>query len=124
MKARIMSIIAAILTISSILAYSLMPIKKTILSWDAPTTNMDGTPLTDLMGYKIYCGNTTGNYTIIRDVSNVTQYLLTNLFTAGGVYYCAVTAYDSFGNESDYSNEVNFNYKLTKPKSPILGGIQ
>ena len=101
-----------------------MPTKKTNISWTAPTTNMDGTPLTDLIGYKIYCGSATGNYTIIKDVSNVTQYLLTNLFTAGGVYYCVVTAYDTFGNESGYSNEVNFNYKLTSPKAPVLVGIQ
>ena len=26
------------------------------LSWDPPTTNADGTPLTDLAGYKVYYG--------------------------------------------------------------------
>jgi hypothetical protein len=26
------------------------------LSWDPPTTNVDGTPLTDLAGYKVYYG--------------------------------------------------------------------
>jgi hypothetical protein len=123
MKTKIISVIAIIL-IGSILAYALMPIKKTIILWDAPTTNVDGTPLTDLMGYKVYCGNATGNYTIIKDVSDVTQYLLTNLFTTGVTYYCVITAYDSFGNESDYSNEVSFNYKLTKPKTPVNKGIQ
>jgi hypothetical protein len=31
------------------------------LTWDAPTTNADGTPLTDLAGYRIYYGTTSGN---------------------------------------------------------------
>ncbi len=31
------------------------------LAWDAPTTNTDGTPLTDLAGYKIYYGPTSGS---------------------------------------------------------------
>jgi len=32
-----------------------------LLSWNAPSTNEDGTPLTDLAGYKIYYGTATGN---------------------------------------------------------------
>jgi hypothetical protein len=47
---------------------------QAILSWDAPTTNADGTPLTDLTGYKIYSGTGTGNYTQTIDVGNVTSY--------------------------------------------------
>jgi ABC-type glycerol-3-phosphate transport system substrate-binding protein len=31
------------------------------LTWDAPTTNVDGTPLTDLAGYKVYYGTSLGN---------------------------------------------------------------
>ena len=33
------------------------------LAWDPPTTNADGSPLTDLAGYKIYYVTTSGNYT-------------------------------------------------------------
>lgn len=32
------------------------------LSWTAPTTNTDGTPLTDLAGYKLHIGNATRSY--------------------------------------------------------------
>src|SRR4030067_1427045 len=35
---------------------------KTMLTWDAPTTNTDGSPLTDLAGYKIYYGDSSGQY--------------------------------------------------------------
>jgi hypothetical protein len=75
------------------------------LSWEAPTTNADGTPLTDLGGYKVYYGTSSGNYTVSLDVGNVTTYKIDNL--TPGTYYFAVTAYDTSGNESGYSNEVS-----------------
>jgi hypothetical protein len=76
----------------------------TTLSWDAPTTNADGTPLTDLAGYKVYYGTPSRNYSQNIDVGNVTTYTVDNL-TEGLTYYFAVTAYDTGGNESGFSNE-------------------
>lgn len=75
------------------------------LSWDVPTTNTDGTPLTNLAGYKIYYGTSSGNYTKIIDVGNVTTYVINNL--APGTYYFTTSAYDTSGIESGYSNEVS-----------------
>ena len=76
------------------------------LSWIPPTTKADGTPLTDLTGYKIYFGVSSGNYTQNIDVGNVTSYTVTNLST-GTAYYFATTAYDASSNESSFSNEVS-----------------
>jgi fibronectin type 3 domain-containing protein len=76
------------------------------LTWDAPTTNTDETPLTDLDGYKVYYGTSSGSYTTSINVGNVTTYTVTGL-SSGTTYYFAVTAYDLSANESDYSNEVN-----------------
>jgi len=76
------------------------------LAWDAPTTNADGTPLTDLAGYMVYYGNSPGNYSQNMNVDNVTTYTVNNL-TDGLTYYFAVTAYDTSGNESGYSNELS-----------------
>jgi hypothetical protein len=76
------------------------------LNWDPPTTNMNGTSLTNLAGYKVYMGTTTGNLTLLSDVGNTTTYTVTNL-PAGSTVYFAVTAYDSTGNESDLSNLVS-----------------
>ena len=74
------------------------------LNWTAPTTNTDGTPLTDLQGYKVYYGSGSPcNYTTTLNAGNVTTYLI-NL--ASGTYCFAVTAYDTAGNESAYSNIV------------------
>ncbi|MEM7828420.1 MAG: fibronectin type III domain-containing protein [Candidatus Aenigmatarchaeota archaeon] len=76
------------------------------LFWEPPTTNEDGTPLTDLAGFKVYYGTSSGNYSQNIDVGNVTTYAVNNL-TEGKTYYFAVTAYDTSDNESKYSNEVN-----------------
>ena len=76
------------------------------LSWYPPSTNADGTPLTDIKGYKVYYGTQSHDYDHKINVGNVTKYKVTNL--AGGVnYYFALTAYDRSGNESGYSNEVD-----------------
>ena len=74
-----------------------------ILSWDVPTTNADGTPLTDLAGFKVYYGNASGIYTKIIDVGNITTYVVSNL--SPGPHYFTVTAYNISGYESDYSVE-------------------
>jgi hypothetical protein len=74
------------------------------LYWDAPTTNEDGSPLTDLAGYRVYYGLASRNYSHFIDVGNVNAYTINNL-TGGLIYYFAVTAYDFSGNESKYSNE-------------------
>ncbi len=78
------------------------------LAWDAPTTNADGTPLTDLAGFKIYYGTTPGVYGTPKDVpgATVTTYDLTGL-TPGTTYYIAATAYDTSGIESVRSSEVS-----------------
>ncbi len=75
------------------------------LSWGAPTTNTDGTALTNLGGYKVYYGTSSGVYTTAVNVGNVLSYKVANL-TSGHTYYFAVTAYNTSNVESSYSNEV------------------
>lgn len=74
------------------------------LAWDAPTTYTDGTPLTAPAGYKVYYGTTSGHYTNVIDVHNLTTCLINSL--SPGTYFVAVTCYDSSGIESDFSNEI------------------
>ena len=69
------------------------PGNSATLTWVAPTTNADGTPLTDLAGYKIYYGTSSGVYSVIIDVGNITTYKIDNL--SPGTYYFSVTAYDN-----------------------------
>jgi uncharacterized protein YjdB len=75
------------------------------LAWSAPATNVDGSTLTDLAGYKIYYGTSPGSYTKVIDVGNVTTSVVNNL--APGTYYFTVTAYNIYGVESSYSNEAS-----------------
>lgn len=82
--------------------------------WDAPTQNEDGSPLTDLGGYMIFCGNESGNYTIakdagyIPDVDGVCEYPIAEVIPQDGSWYCAGKVYDLMGNESTLSNEIFF----------------
>jgi hypothetical protein len=75
------------------------------LTWAAPTTNTDGSPLTDLAGYKVHYGTTLGVYTAIV-VGDIQTYRIDGL-TKGQTYYFTVTAYDTKGIESDYSTVVS-----------------
>ena len=74
------------------------------LSWDEPMTNSDGTPLTDLGGYKIYYGMSSGNYSYSVNLGNQTGATISNL--SAGMWCFAVTTYDLTGNESDVSGEI------------------
>src|SRR5206468_2190262 len=69
------------------------------LAWDANTE-------TDLAGYRIQYGTTSGNYTGTIDVGNVTSYAVPGL-VANTTYYFVVVAYDLAGNVSGRSNEVS-----------------
>ena len=75
-----------------------------ILAWNAPSLNADGSPLTDLAGYKIYYGPSRGNYTGGSVNVGLTPSFDTQALPPG--YYCfVVVAYNSEGKESTYSNE-------------------
>ncbi|MBI5755919.1 MAG: fibronectin type III domain-containing protein [Nitrospirae bacterium] len=87
---------------------------QAVLTWDPPTTNTDGTPLTDLAGYKIYYGMSSGGYGTSIDTGNVTTYTISGL-TEKVTYYFAATTYNTYGNESNNSNEV---YKTIPDATP------
>ena len=87
------------------------------LSWSSPTTYSDGTPLTSLKGYKIYTGTAAGSYAPGVDVGNANSYTATGL-SDGTTYYFAVTAYDSTGNSSGYSNQVSYTTPSTTSTTP------
>ncbi len=89
------------------------------LSWYPPATNTDGSPLTDLAGYRVYYGTTSRDYNNYIDVGNVTTYQISNL-TDGQTYYFAATSYDTSGNESIYSNEINKFIPLPGNPTPDL----
>jgi predicted small secreted protein len=75
------------------------------LVWLPPTENEDGTPLTDLAGYKLYWGTAEGDYPNSVTLPNgVTRYVVEHLTPA--TWHFVMTARTSRGLESDYSNDV------------------
>ncbi|MEZ5559895.1 MAG: hypothetical protein R3E86_15290 [Pseudomonadales bacterium] len=76
-----------------------------VLRWQAPTQNVDGSPLTDLAGYNIYWGTSSRSYSTSLPINSpTTTQWEANI--APGTYYFALTAFDAAGNESAYSNEI------------------
>lgn len=100
------------------------------LSWEAPTENTDGSPLTDLAGYKLYWGHDNNctdfpNELDLNDPSAVNHQL--NVTLTQTTSYCFnITAYNVKGQESDPSNSAektltfNINYP---PNPPVLQSI-
>lgn len=118
MKKCIFALLFILISVSVV--FSLPTKQKKVLYWDAPTTNVDGSPLTDLAGYKIYWSTTSGGYTDAnsKDVGNVLTISTQNVTgSSTTVYYFVATAYDTAGNESDFSNEVSNTIPLV-PAAP------
>ena len=59
----------------------------------------------DLAGYRLYYGAASGQYGEPVDVGNVTGHVMEITPEYGATYYFALTAYDTSGNESGYSDE-------------------
>src|SRR5881397_2262341 len=91
--------VACALTVLCSLAPALSSAAQVTLAWD-PNTE------TDLAGYKLYYGTSSGSYPSSVDVGNLTSYTLSGLIE-GRTYYFAATAYDLNVNESGFSNEVS-----------------
>jgi hypothetical protein len=74
------------------------------LSWSPPTRNTDGTVLTDLSGYKIEWGNSSGAFTNSKTINNagLSSYVVENL--ASGSYKFVVRAINKAGLVSGPSN--------------------
>ena len=79
------------------------------LSWTPPTTNADGSPMTDLAGYRIYYGRTATTLDQIVPVTNsgTTRFVVDNLSPA--TWFFSMTAVNSAGVESTLSTVVSTN---------------
>jgi hypothetical protein len=69
-----------------------------VLEWDPVVA-------ADLSGYRVHYGTASGSYQQTVNAGSSTAYTLNGL-SSGTRYYFAVTALDSSGQESGYSNEV------------------
>jgi hypothetical protein len=74
------------------------------IRWTPPTQNTDNSPLTNLRGYRIYYGTSSGNLSQVLDLPNagLSSGVVENL--SPGTWYFAVTSYNASNVESDRSN--------------------
>ena len=77
------------------------------LQWTAPTRNDDGSPLTDLAGYKVRYGQSPGALTQVVNVAGgaITSVRIEGL--AAGTWYFTVASYTTTGVESAQTGAVS-----------------
>lgn len=77
------------------------------LSWQPPTQNTDGSPLTNLAGFKVYWGPSLGTYPNSVTLNNpgLATYVVGNLVS--GTYFFVVTSFSTAGTESSRSNSAS-----------------
>ena len=71
-----------------------------ILAWSP-------SPVSSIAGYNVYSGGVSATYTNMIALGNVTNTLITGL-NPGSTYFFSVTAVDTTGLESPYSNETSY----------------
>jgi Fibronectin type III domain len=77
------------------------------ISWQTPSTNVNGSALTNLAGYHIHYG--TDSYALTSEIAvpiGLTDYVLTEL-QANHTYYFAISSYNTQGIESSNSPVVS-----------------
>jgi hypothetical protein len=92
--------------------------QSVILKWD-----QNEEP--NVVGYKLFYGNSSRNYNIALDVGNQTEYIVKNL-SPGKAYFFAIKAYNNCGNESDFSNEISITIdtSISMDSSIIGSGLE
>jgi hypothetical protein len=80
--------------------------KSVTLNWSPPAMNTDGSPLTDLSGYKVFYGTASRQYFTPLPVPDphVASTVIDGL--APGHWYFSIKSVSASGAESDYSGEV------------------
>ena len=85
------------------------------LAWDA-------SPDAGVVGYKVYYGGASGNYTNSALVGNVTNATFTGLVN-GATYYFAASSIDGSGFEGDFSNETTTTVPFNANQAPTLNAL-
>ncbi|MES2467122.1 MAG: fibronectin type III domain-containing protein [Verrucomicrobiota bacterium] len=88
-------------------------------AWSAESVTLawDRNPESDVIGYQLYYGTTSGNYSQHVNVGNATEVVLPGL-EPSTTYYAVVTAYNSAGLESFLSEELAFEVEGSRLGQP------
>ncbi len=113
-------------TIPAILVFLLLALSAPVQGQSPQSATLAWDPavgVTNVAGYYIYCGGTTGSYTNRIDAGLATSCVVSNLL-AGATYYFATTAYTSSGLESGYSSEVVWQCPQLLPSLAAPAAVQ
>jgi hypothetical protein len=77
------------------------------LSWEPPLTGADGAPVAALLGYHVYYGKASGQYSGSVFVASNAPATATVSGLDAGTWYFTVTAVDAAGNESNVGHELS-----------------
>jgi len=86
------------------------------------TLAWDPSPDPQVVGYRVYYGVASGNYTNSAAVGAVTNATLTGL-VVGPTYYFAAKAFDGSGAESIFSNETSYTPVAASNQPPTLNSL-
>ena len=77
------------------------------MSWNAPTTQANGTAIGNLTGFRVYYGTASGVYSSNVYVPGATTSSATLSRLSSGTWYFTVTSVDASGNESSLGYEMS-----------------
>ena len=89
------------------------------LTWNAVTTNKDGSAITDLAGYEVFRGLGAASPTLLATLGIVTTYTDTSIPAVSQNVSYEVRAFDApTGNRGDFSNIVTKVIDTNPPAAP------
>jgi hypothetical protein len=89
------------------IAFLILLMENPIQAGQSVNLGWEPSPDPNAVGYNIYYGTISHNYTNITNVENVTLITIDGL-VAGTTYYFAATTCDAQGQESGFSNEASY----------------
>ena len=106
-------VVVGVILVGGVVGAARVDAASVTLSWTAPTTNADGTRLTDLDSYRIYLATSSPScpgasfFTVGAPMSSPasgeTLSRVVASLSAGTTYFARITAVDTSGNESTCS---------------------
>jgi hypothetical protein len=89
------------------LAVQQIQLGSATVTWDIPSTNADGSPLTDHAGFNAHYGKVSRTYTAVAMINDAAANSVLIDDLEAETWFFSVTALDQTKNESPYSTEVS-----------------
>lgn len=83
------------------------------------TIAWDPNPEPDVIGYRVHYGSKSGAYSQVIDVGPVTEFDIPGLIEDQS-YFCSVTAYNTYGMDSDFAEELLVTYTAPASYPPTV----